>query len=162
MQPHENPCRVLLGLHGNSTEDPILLRVYDLYPANKKTFCTTRHLNNICTISAPHLRRRSNIVQILYKCSVFAWYHRKKLYFTNKPLLRYFFCRQASVQSISWRELHIHHRAACPPCFGYDFRALIWLADSNDLRLFWFAVSMYPFQPRTNSPCAIAYRHVIE
>ena len=31
MQPQENPCRVLLGFHGDSTEglEPMLFRVYD-------------------------------------------------------------------------------------------------------------------------------------
>ena len=32
----------------------------------------TKHLYNICTTSAQRLRRRSNIVQMLYKCFVFA------------------------------------------------------------------------------------------
>ena len=32
----------------------------------------TKHLHNICTTSAQRLRRWSNIVQMLYKCFVFA------------------------------------------------------------------------------------------
>ena len=32
----------------------------------------TKHLHNICTMSAQRLRRWSNIVQLLYKCFVFA------------------------------------------------------------------------------------------
>ena len=50
------------------TSAPCVRRVVSATPANKK------HLYNIniCTISAQRLRRWSNIVQMLYKCFVFA------------------------------------------------------------------------------------------
>ena len=45
--------------------DNSLLSIWHI-PAN------TKHLYNICTTSAQRLRRWSNIVQMLYKCFVFA------------------------------------------------------------------------------------------
>ena len=52
----------------------------DNNPAN------TQHLYNICTMSAQSLRRWSNIVQMLYKCFVFAG---KLLYFISSFKIRF-------------------------------------------------------------------------
>ena len=43
-----------------------ILSIFEIFPAN------TKHLYNICTTSAQRLRRWSDIVQMLYKCFVFA------------------------------------------------------------------------------------------
>ena len=52
---------------------PIAVTEYCLRPACRtKLLANTIYLYNICTTSAKRLGRWSNIVQMLYKCSVFA------------------------------------------------------------------------------------------
>ena len=56
----------LRSVSGYVTGCHLLINYQWTYPAN------TKHLYNICTTSAQRLRRWPNIVQMLYKCFVFA------------------------------------------------------------------------------------------
>ena len=46
MQPQENPARVLLGLHGNSTEGLLLKNLYWEYRPNTKRNMSDGELSN--------------------------------------------------------------------------------------------------------------------
>ena len=70
--PSPSVCSQKKHYSGAKIEARPLWRLFKLGVLNLSVLATTKHLYNICTAPAKRLRRCANIVQMLYKCFMFA------------------------------------------------------------------------------------------